>query len=137
MIMPEAYVNIGSNIGHRHANIELAVAAIKGTLDRNAKVSPPYYCEPQGFESENTFVNVGVLLNIDLDPFELLRRLQSIERSIDQSPHRDPEGNYVDRSIDIDLITYGNWEIHSQTLTLPHPRMHERPFVLIPLVQLK
>lgn len=131
--MPQAYVNIGSNIGHRHAQIEQAVAAIKDTLDCNAKVSPPFYSSPQGFDSLHSFVNVGLLFQSDLDPFELLRQLQSIERSIDSSPHRNPHGNYIDRRIDIDLITFGNWEIHSPTLTLPHPRMHERPFVLIPL----
>ena len=66
----------------------------------------------------------------------VLRRLQEIEKSIDASPHRDAEGNYTDRAIDIDIIAIDTLVISTPELTLPHPRMHLRDFVLIPLRQL-
>lgn len=63
----------------------------------------------------------------------VLRRLQEIQSAIDPSPHRDADGRYIDRAIDIDLIAIGNWIVDTPDLTLPHPRMHLRDFVLIPL----
>ncbi|MCH5318984.1 MAG: 2-amino-4-hydroxy-6-hydroxymethyldihydropteridine diphosphokinase [Paramuribaculum sp.] len=135
--MPEAYINIGSNIGDRPAQIERAVTGIKRTLDMNALISEPYYSEAQGFESENEFINVGMLIHSELDPFELLTILQTIENEIDPTSHRDQHGNYTDRRIDVDLIFYGEWEIKSDRLILPHPRMNERDFVLEPLKWLR
>lgn len=66
----------------------------------------------------------------------VLRKLQEIQRSIDPSPHRDAEGRYIDRVIDIDLIAIDDWVVDTPELTLPHPRMHLRDFVLIPLAGL-
>lgn len=67
---------------------------------------------------------------------EILRKLQEIQSNIDPSPHRDASGAYIDRAIDIDLITIDDWVVDHPDLTLPHPRMHMRDFVLIPLRQL-
>ncbi len=66
----------------------------------------------------------------------VLRKLQEIQLSIDPSPHRDAEGRYIDRAIDIDLIAIDDWVVDTPDLTLPHPRMHLRDFVLIPLAGL-
>lgn len=135
--MPVAHLNIGSNIGDRHALIEQAVAAVRRSLDPDLKVSAPFYSSPMGFDSPNSFINVGVRLWSELLPFDLLRAIQEIERTIDPSPHRDSLGNYIDRKIDIDLICYGRWIIRSPFLNLPHPLMFRRPFVMKPLLELE
>lgn len=135
--MPVAHISIGSNIGDRLAQIEQAVACIKKEIDCSLKKSAPFYSSPEGFDSNNEFINVGIMLKSELDPFDLLRKLQDIEHSIDPSPHRDTQGNYIDRKIDIDLIAYGEWEIKSDRLTIPHPHMHSRKFVMVPLLSLE
>lgn len=135
--MATAYINIGSNIGDRIALIERAVVAIESCLHRNARIAAPIESEPWGFDSPNRFVNVGITIEIDeMHPDELLRRLQDIERNISPTPHRDATGAYIDRAIDIDLIAIDTLIFDSSTLTLPHPRMHLRPFVLLPMLEL-
>ncbi len=135
--MATAYINIGSNIGDRIALIERAVVAIESCLHRNARIASPIESEPWGFDSPNRFINVGIAIEIDeMPPDELLRRLQDIERSISTIPHRDATGAYVDRAIDIDLIAIDSLIYDSPSLSLPHPRMHLRPFVLLPMLEL-
>ena len=135
--MPRAHINIGSNIGDRFAQIEQAVAAIKERIDSRCLTSGYYHSHPQGFDSNNDFINLGVTLETSLEPLQLLRELQSIEKEIDATSHRDADGLYIDRKIDIDLITFGNWELQSYQLILPHPRMAERDFVMIPMRELE
>lgn len=134
--MHTAHINIGSNIGDRMLNIRAAVAAICATIDAGAAVSDPVESDPWGFQSPNRFVNIGVTVHTDLEPLPLLRALRGIERSLCPDPHRDSDGRYIDRAIDIDLIFVDDIVIDSPELTLPHPRLHERPFVLTPLLQL-
>ena len=135
--MPVGHINIGSNIGDRLFFIEQAVIALKERLDPHLKVSSPFYSKPDGFISDNEFVNVGIMFRSHLDPFDLLRLLLDIQASVDPSSHRDEKGNYIDRKIDIDLITYGKWRLTSPFLTLPHPHMLRRDFVMIPLRELQ
>lgn len=131
-----AYINIGSNIGDRHGCISRAVALIKERIDPAARVSDIVESEPWGFVSANAFLNIGVTVRTWMDPLALLHELQEIERSISPASHRDATGGYIDRACDIDLIVYGNRSINTPELTLPHPRMHDRPFVMTPLLQL-
>lgn len=134
--MATAYINLGSNIGDRRSTIERAVAAIEADLGVRARRSQWVESEPWGFDSPNRFVNLGIAVDIDLEPIELLRRLQTVEKSIDPSSHRDAEGRYIDRVIDIDLIAVDHLVVDTPELTLPHPRMKERPFVMGPLLEL-
>lgn len=92
--------------------------------------------EPWGFESEHRFVNIGVEIDSNLHPMELLHRLLDIQNCICSDSHRDTDGGYVDRRIDVDLICYGDCVVNNTELTLPHPRMHLREFVLQPLAEL-
>lgn len=107
--------------------------AVGGTL----RVSTPYRSEPWGFESPRRFTNVGVSLLTDLEPVELLHRLQSIERTLGATAHRNPDGTYRDRNLDIDIIHLGELTLDTPELTVPHPRMLLRDFVLIPLSELE
>lgn len=134
--MATAYINLGSNIGDRRYTIERAVTAIEADLGVSARRSQWVESEPWGFDSPNRFVNLGIAVDTDLEPIELLRRLQAVEKSIDPSSHRDAEGRYIDRVIDIDLIAVDHLVVDTPELTLPHPRMKERPFVMGPLLEL-
>lgn len=135
--MPVAYVNIGSNRGDREAMIGRAVALIADAFPASGlRVSASVESPPWGYESSRPFLNVGVAFSVDISPAELLSRLLGIEKSISPDPHRNPDGSYRDRAIDIDLIAVDSLVIHADFLSLPHPRMHLRPFVLIPMMQL-
>lgn len=133
-----AHVNIGSNIGDRLSNISTAVAAIERRLGPGAALrrSCPFVSEPWGYESANSFINVAVAFDTSLPPLDLLDLLLDAQAEVDPSPHRDSRGNYIDRRIDIDLIALGNLVVDTPRLTLPHPRMHLRDFVTVPLREL-
>lgn len=138
------HINIGSNSGCRHALIERAAAAVASAAGGPVSRSAVIETEPWGFDSPNAFLNLGLMVERELPPatdmrafaLTLLRRLRAIERGIDPSPHRDASGAYIDRAIDIDLIAVGALVMDTPELTLPHPRMHERDFVLRPMAEL-
>ncbi len=133
----QVYVNIGSNQGDRYANIEQAVALIAKLADGGEVLrSTMIETDPWGFQSENRFVNIGVVFRSSISAQELLTRLQEIEHSISPGAHRDTDGNYIDREIDIDIIAVEDVEIDLPELTLPHPRMKQRDFVMEPLREL-
>ncbi len=144
----DIHINIGSNSGHREALIERAVAAVsssfpEGAVRRSAVIETP----PWGFDSPNPFLNIGLAVRISVADETFLRDvggqcrrifeiLQRIQTEIDPSPHRDALGGYIDRAIDIDLIAVGEFTVDLPELTLPHPRMHLRDFVLLPMSEL-
>ncbi len=131
--MPTAYINIGSNKGDRHALIEQAVALIESECGVRVRRAPLFYSEPWGFDSDAQFVNLGIAVEVTASPDELLLMLQKIERNISPAPHRDTDGNYIDRYIDIDIIAIDDLVINTPDLIVPHERMHLRDFVLVPL----
>lgn len=135
--MATAHINIGSNIGDRLALIRQAVAAVEQAFGVTAVCSAPYESAPWGFDSPNRFINIGVNIETGaLEPVEILRRLQRVQADIDDSPHRTADGSYTDRRIDIDFIALGDTVTDTPELTLPHSRMHQRDFVLVPMAQI-
>lgn len=140
--MPTAYINIGSNQGDRRANIARAVALIADTLHVKPQLSSAIESEPWGYDSDSPYLNIGLAFDSHLTPEALLDVLLSIEHSISPASHRKPDGSYADRIIDIDLIAYGDTAVDmtqtpsGNSLTLPHPRMHLRKFVLLPMLRL-
>lgn len=139
--MHRIHLNIGSNQGDRMASIGRAVALIASRLHaRRIELSDYVESEPWGFESDNAFLNRGVLVISDAvgdDPVDVLDRLQAIERLIaPDSPHRHPDGSYADRQLDIDIIDIDGRPFSHPRLQLPHPRANARPFVMMPLRQL-
>ncbi len=135
--MSTAHINIGSNKGDRRSLIDRAVALIVDSeWAGDVRRSSPVESMPWGYDSDRQYINVGVMLTTALDPPELLERLQQIERAVSPAPHRDPSGGYIDREIDIDLIAVDSLTVDTPRLTLPHPRMHLRAFVLAPLAEL-
>lgn len=133
--MPIIYVNIGSNLGNKKALIQKAIEKIENIFG--------YYCisefvesEPWGFESTNSFLNIGVAFKSDLHPESVLELLQNIEKSISATSHRDALGNYADREIDIDIMAIDDLTYRSDKLNIPHEHLLERDFFMIPLKQL-
>ena len=139
-----AHINIGSNIGDSRSAIERAVADVFSLSEGVKRRSGLVESEPWGFESPNRFLNVGVEIETTLHPEALLSRLQEIERRISPASHRNPDGTYRDRVIDLDLIFMGRQKgdvfemliCDSPRLTLPHPRAVERDFVMSPIREL-
>lgn len=140
------YFNIGSNIGDRRAFIARAVPALynlPGVKVDAVRQSAYVETEPWGFSSDNTFLNLGVAVDADIDtPWceatlkRLLKYVKEVEKSISAMPHRKPDGTYDDREVDVDIIAVDELAFNSDTLTLPHPKMHLRSFVLGPLAEL-
>lgn len=135
--MATAHINIGSNIGDRRSQIELAVTRIMERFGRSVRRSGYVDSAPWGYDSPNRFLNLGLAVEIgSAAPLEVMKKLLAIERSINPASHRTAAGIYADRVIDIDLIAVDDMVLNMPELTLPHPRMHLRAFVLEPLVEL-
>ena len=127
-----AYLSLGSNLGDRHATMQSAILLLgkqAGTVDR---VSSAIETEPWGFESANKFLNMCVRITTTLSPEHLLATTKDIELQLGRTT-KSVNGQYHDRPIDIDILTYDDLHINTPSLTLPHPHMHERDFVMIPL----
>ena len=145
--MIHAHINIGSNLGNREDNIKRAVAALQQLAFHSSfKLSDSFSSSPWGYSSPNDFLNVGISFDCNLSPEELLSHTRSIEQSISNTPHRNSDGSYADRAIDIDIIACAKLkddssqfeliEINTEKLTLPHPRALLRDFVTVPLRQI-
>lgn len=126
------YLSLGSNLGDRHLTMRRAIELIGervGTVDRE---SSPLETEPWGFESPNKFLNMCVRVLTSMSPLQVLDATKAIERTLGRTS-KSVDGHYHDRPIDIDILMYDDLHISTPELTLPHPLMHERDFVMIPL----
>ena len=131
--MTQAYVGLGANLGDAEGSIRQAmeeIDALPGT--RVAARSPLYRSAPVGYAPQPDFVNAVAEVRTSLKPGELLAALIEIE----QSHGRERSFPNAPRTLDLDLLLYGDEAMKSERLTLPHPRMHERAFVLKPLLDL-
>jgi 2-amino-4-hydroxy-6-hydroxymethyldihydropteridine diphosphokinase len=126
-----AYLSLGSNLGNREANLRDAIARL-GSLGTVVATSSFYETEPVDFLDQPWFLNCVVLLETDLSPQTVLQRLLESERAMGRE-RRQPKGP---RLIDIDILLFGDEVIHEPGLTIPHPALHERRFVLEPLVEI-
>lgn len=134
------YLSLGSNLGDREANIRQALALIDERVGSVYRVSSCIETAPVGFSSPNKFINVVCLVHTMMSPMACLRETQKIETELGRTQKSiNPDGSltYKDRLIDIDLLTYDQLVLNTPELTLPHPRMHERDFVLIPLREIQ
>ncbi|OHW62088.1 2-amino-4-hydroxy-6-hydroxymethyldihydropteridine pyrophosphokinase [Andreesenia angusta] len=128
-----AYLGIGGNIGDRKANIEGAIEILRSSDSIEVtKVSSLYETEPVGYEDQDWFVNVVVEIKTTLSPYELLGYCQSIENEL----KRVRLIRWGPRTIDVDVLLYEGYESDAEDLTVPHPRMTERAFVMVPLYEI-
>ena len=126
------YLSLGSNLGDRAENLRRAIALIGERVGKVQRISSFIETEPWGFESEHPFLNAACLVLTTLSPLECLDATQQIERELGRRT-KSSGGIYHDRPIDIDLLMYDDLQLSTPRLTLPHPHMHERDFVMIPL----
>jgi 2-amino-4-hydroxy-6-hydroxymethyldihydropteridine diphosphokinase len=130
-----AYIGLGANLGKRDATIEEALRLL-GEDDRTSVLGStvPIETEPVGYEDQPRFLNAAAKLATTRSPRELLELLLSIERGLGRVRGEGPR--YGPRTIDLDLLVYGNEMIDEPALVVPHPRLHERRFALEPLSEL-
>lgn len=131
--MTKAYLGLGSNLGDRLANLQRAVEFLAGqpgvTIVRSSRV---YETDPVGGPPQPDFLNAVVEVETSLSPRELLTACREAEEAV----LRVRDERWGPRTIDIDILTFGDDVIDEPDLTVPHPRMHERGFVLAPLLEL-
>lgn len=138
------YLSLGTNIGNKEENLNVAIKEINRRIGTVVYQSAFITTEPWGFQSNNTFLNACVAVNTTLTPLQLLDRCQAIEKDMGRKQKSttvsSPDGTltpiYHDRVIDIDILIYDERIINSPRLTIPHPLMHKRRFVLEPLAQI-
>jgi len=131
--MTHSYVGLGANIGEPRRQIETAIEEIRKLPDTRLNLASSFYqSAPLGYANQPDFLNAAVRLETTLPPDALLGHLQAIEKR--HGRERPFPG--AQRTLDLDLLLYGEQVIATPGLILPHPRMHERAFVLQPLLEL-
>jgi 2-amino-4-hydroxy-6-hydroxymethyldihydropteridine diphosphokinase len=126
-----AFLSLGSNVGDRIANLKAAIERI-GSLGEVIATSSIYETEPVEFKAQPWFLNCVVKLGMEKMPKQLLAAILTIETEMGR--HRQQKKG--PRLIDIDILLFGNSIVESQGLTIPHPAMHERRFVLEPMSEI-
>ena len=144
----KVFLGLGSNLGDREENIRKAIALIGERVGLVIRQSSLIETEPWGFESDNKFLNAVILCETTLTPRQLLRTTQRIERDLGKlrkhatvrsqsSKFKVQSSKFSDRPIDIDILLYDDLTIDEPDLKIPHPLMHERDFVMIPLKEIQ
>lgn len=133
--MNTVYLGLGSNLGNREALLHQSIQEIKKQIGTVSLQSASYVTEPWGFQSEHPFLNAVVCCQTSLSPLQVLDLTQKIEKRLGRT-HKSENRQYTDRPIDIDLLLYNDLVISTPRLTLPHPLMHQRRFVLEPLAEI-
>jgi 2-amino-4-hydroxy-6-hydroxymethyldihydropteridine diphosphokinase len=133
--MAEALLALGGNVGDVRATLDRAVAALcDGEEVRLLARSADYRTPPWGVEDQPAFVNLCIAVETTLTPRALLARAQAIERALGRE--RSSERRWGPRPVDVDLIAYDDLALNEPDLKLPHPRLFERAFVLVPLAEI-
>lgn len=131
----DVYLGLGSNLGDRHTLLLKAIELLAQRVGRLARCSSFIETDPWGFASEHRFLNAVALFRTTLTPRELLTATQDIERQLGR--REKSNGTYHDRPIDIDILLYDDLTVNEPDLKIPHPLMHERDFVMIPLNEIR
>ena len=133
--MNSVYLLLGSNINDRQKMIRLAIDEISSRVGTIGQSSSLYESEPWGFTADQDFLNQVIRVETMLSPTKLLEEILDIEISLGRTRMENEQG-YASRSIDIDILFYNNEIIREEHLDIPHPKIHERLFTLVPLCEL-
>jgi 2-amino-4-hydroxy-6-hydroxymethyldihydropteridine diphosphokinase len=139
----QVYLGLGSNLGDCRKNLERAIRLIDDRVGEVIRQSSFIETEPWGFESEHRFVNAVVLCETTKTPREVLLLTQQIERDMGRRKVNgaglmvNGQRIYTDRIVDIDILLYDDLTIDEPDLKIPHPLMHQRDFVMIPLKEIQ
>ena len=131
--MKKVFLGIGTNLGNKEGNLEQAVARIEEYIGPVLESSSIYETEPWGFQAKDEFLNVVVKVETELPPSGLLGRILMIESLLGRVRGKK---QYSSRLIDIDILLYEDLIVDEESLKIPHPLLHERKFVLIPLCEI-
>jgi 2-amino-4-hydroxy-6-hydroxymethyldihydropteridine diphosphokinase len=134
-MLHSVYLAFGSNLGNRAENIKRALDLLETEGLKPVSIAAPVDTAPQGFRSENRFLNSAAQFTTALSPEEVLQATQKVERLLGRT-QKSANGIYHDRTIDIDILFYDDAVISTPELTVPHPRIAERLFVLQPLASI-
>lgn len=126
------FLGLGSNQGNRKENIQTATALIVRYIGKIAKQSHQYETQPWGNPDQDAFINQVIMVNTTLDPRELLEATTRVERELG----RIKKEKWGPRIIDVDILFYGKRIIRDKGLEIPHPELHKRAFVLVPLMEI-
>jgi 2-amino-4-hydroxy-6-hydroxymethyldihydropteridine diphosphokinase len=129
------YLSLGSNTGDRQTHLRNALSHIPGKIGKILTLSGFYQTQPWGYVSQEPYLNMAIAVETALNPATLLSETQAIEKTVGRRD-KTINGVYHDRIIDIDILLYDDLIIQSPTLTIPHPLMHQRTFVLHPLAEI-
>ena len=133
--MAEALIALGGNVGDTRTTLDKAVQLLcDGTKVRLLARSSDYRTPPWGDTDQPAFINRCVAITTELSPQALLQRAQEVERALGRDRAKDRR--WGPRTADLDILTYDDLTLNSPTLTLPHPRLFERAFVLVPLAEI-
>ncbi|WZL72898.1 2-amino-4-hydroxy-6-hydroxymethyldihydropteridine diphosphokinase [Clostridiaceae bacterium 35-E11] len=131
--MTKAYLGIGGNIGNKKENIQTAITFLKNHPHISvSRISSYYETAPVGYVDQDWFLNIVVEIDTALDPYALLNYCHEIEQNL----KRKRLIRWGPRTIDVDILLYEGFASQDEELTIPHPRMHERAFVMIPLYEI-
>ena len=126
-----AYIGVGSNVGDKKANCQRAIELLE-EADKVVAVSSLYYTEPVGYQEQEDFINAVVALETERSPAVLLARCLALEERLG----RKRTLRWGPRTIDLDILLYGEQVVNLPDLVIPHPQMAARKFVLVPLVEI-
>ncbi len=133
--MAKVFFGLGTNLGNKEENLNDAINYIDERIGSINSLSAFYVTEPWGFKSDNSFLNAVCSINSDKSPMQILNITKEIEKVMGRSK-KSVDRIYSDRIIDIDILLYDDLIFESDELTIPHPLMTERDFVIIPLVEI-
>ena len=141
MLPHKVYLGLGSNLGDREHHLIEAIRLIGKRVGQVVRQSSFIETEPWGFDSPNRFLNAVILCETTKSPREVLCLTQQIERDMGRKKKTTLNAqcstpNYADRPIDIDILLYDDLVVDEPDLKIPHPLMHERDFVMIPLKEI-
>ncbi len=133
--MAKVYLSLGTNIGNKKLHLDQAISLLSERVGTIVAKSTYYLTEPWKMQTTHKFLNAAVCIKTELSPLSLLFKLQEIEKFMGRT-RKSSHNQYEDRIIDIDILLYDEINIKTFELTIPHPCMWERPFVLKPLTEI-
>ena len=135
-IVHRVYLGLGSNLGDKEQNLQQAIRLIGEQVGQVTRQSSFIETEPWGYQSDNRYLNAVILCETGKTPREVLTLTQHIERALGRK-NKSRGSKYSDRPIDIDILLYDDLTVDEPDLKIPHPLMHQRDFVTIPLEEIK
>ena len=124
----KAVISIGSNLGNKKNNLDIAINLI-GKFSSIITKSHIYNSDPWGYQSNHSFLNMGMMVRTRLEPLDFLKKLKDIEMKMGRPPKK--KDTYEDRLIDLDILIFDNFKINQKELVIPHPKIKERKFSLL------